>query len=442
MRQTVKVGLLFLLCLSLITVAFISAAETPPGWTDDIRLTDNPTNDDRVVIDSEGNSIHIAWHHTVTPGEEYQIFYMNSNDRGYSWGTPTQISSSDLEGHKPSIGVSGDHIHVVWEDTKAISREIYYRNSTDGGLNWNEERMLSEDDGNRSLGPRISVVEDDIHVIWTDTRHWEGIYPCYEVYYIRSLDGGISWDDGAGGQYGRRLTNLSGWTTAKGVVQQGETVHILYSDDTDGPSDVYYMVSYDNGVDWEDGQGNAGVGRKIAEGPIDQFAQAIAAYGSDVHVIWVEEVWPGPEYYLYYRRSTDNGATWGTAEVLSGPSPVISNPDISVQGDEVNIVWADRIDDGENAEIYFKESLNGGITWNDDLRLTDAANDSWRPSIVLVDNMKHVVWHDMRDGNYEVYYKRSPDFDDPISEFPDVIFLVIAVPTIIILLDKIRGIYK
>jgi hypothetical protein len=60
-----------------------------------------------------------------------------------------------------------------------------------------------------------------------------------------------------------------------------------------------------------------------------------------------------------------------------------------------------------NREIYYKRSTDNGITWEPDIRLTNAATESWLPSVAISDTILHVVWRDERDGNYEIYYKRN-----------------------------------
>ncbi len=407
--RSVSVVISIIVCLSFLVVALIPVAEAAPdGWSDDQRLTNNSTNDDRVVIDAEGDRIHLAWHHTVTAGSDYQIFYMNSSDGGWSWSNPQQISTSNLEGHNPDIGVNDTNVHIVWEDTKSDAREIYYRNSTDGGLNWNNERRLSEDDGYDSNAPSISVAGDEIHVAWTDTRHSGA-----EVYYIRSLDGGVTWEDGQGGEYGRRLTDTAGDSIVYDIVKEGNTIHLIYDDSTDGDGDVYYLVSYDNGANWQPGV-------EIAGDSNDQAPAALAVNGSTVHVVWIERV-STSEYNIWYRNSTDNGNNWNPSIMIVGPSVYADRPSVDCNSTHVWITWMDERDDGNTNEIYYKYSVNKGSTWSMDIRLTfNEGNESYWPKIVVESENIHVVWFDDRDGNYEIYYKRSPDFID-VPEFSTII---------------------
>lgn len=41
---------------------------------------------------------------------------------------------------------------------------------------------------------------------------------------------------------------------------------------------------------------------------------------------------------------------------------------IAASGDSIHVVWSDNRDG--NDEIYYKRSVDGGLTWGDDIRLT------------------------------------------------------------------------
>src|SRR4030095_12008333 len=77
------------------------------------------------------------------------------------------------------------------------------------------------------------------------------------------------------------------------------------------------------------------------------------------------------------------------------------------QQSEVHAVWYDDRDG--NFEIYYKRSPDQGLSWGSDTRLTTNLGTSWFSTITVSGMQVHVVWMDNRDGNYEIYYKRSTD---------------------------------
>jgi Neuraminidase (sialidase) len=82
---------------------------------------------------------------------------------------------------------------------------------------------------------------------------------------------------------------------------------------------------------------------------------------------------------------------------------------IAANGDTVHVVWYDERDG--NPEIYYKRSTDGGISWGADTRLTNINCDKYDPTIVVSGSIVHIAWTDDRNGstNIEIYYKRSED---------------------------------
>ena len=85
-------------------------------------------------------------------------------------------------------------------------------------------------------------------------------------------------------------------------------------------------------------------------------------------------------------------------------------------GGILHVVWMDRRDG--NAEIYYKRSSDQGISWSPDIRLTNDPDSSKFPAVAAAGDDVHVVWIDHRSGTYSIYYKRSSD--QGISWSPEI----------------------
>ncbi len=72
---------------------------------------------------------------------------------------------------------------------------------------------------------------------------------------------------------------------------------------------------------------------------------------------------------------------------------------VASSGDVIHIIWFDSRDG--NSEIYYKQSIDGGINWGSDVRLTNNYANSLSPSSSVSGSDVHVIWFDERDGNYE-----------------------------------------
>jgi hypothetical protein len=137
-------------------------------------------------------------------------------------------------------------------------------------------------------------------------------------------------------------------------------------------------------------------------------AWSIAADTSGiVHVVWWDERDGNNE--IYYKRSTDSGSSWSQDIRLTYDSSDAWSPSISVSGEMVHVVWADERDG--NGEIYYKRSTDSGSSWSSDLRLTNDPSGSHTPTVSAVGPIVHVIWSDDRDtsNSGDIFYKRSTD---------------------------------
>ena len=180
-------------------------------------------------------------------------------------------------------------------------------------------------------------------------------------------------------------------------------VHIVWYDFRDGGisnTEIYYKRSVDNGETW-------GIDERITDDPADSYCPSVAVCDSIVHIVWYDFRDGNAE--IYYNRSVDNGETWGIINERLSDVPAISGyPSVAVCDSIVHIVWIDER--AGNYEIYYNRSIDNGETWGiDNRRLTNDPATSWIPSIAIRDSIVHIVWYDRRAGNYEIYYNRSVD---------------------------------
>jgi DNA-binding transcriptional ArsR family regulator len=334
--------------------------------------------------------VHIVWEHRNTtfnsPGELYYTRSINGGKDFLPHQPLTQKNS-----HSPSITVEGEVVHVVWHDWRDGNSEIYYKRSVDGGVTWEDDVRLTEDDSVYSWYPSIAVEGGVVHVVWTDRRDGN-----WEVYYKRSVDGGVTWEDDV------RLTeddNAHSGGSSIGV--EGEVVHVVWMDERDGNSEIYYLKSVDGGVTWEDDVRLTEDDNAYSEYP------SIAVEGEVVHVVW-EDLRDGNSE-IYYLKSVDGGVTWEDDVRLTEDDNVGSTePSIAVEGEVVHVVWTDYRDG--NSEIYYLKSEDGGSSWGNEVKISDSDEKSWFSSITTCpcsntnSSDVHIVW---TEGVREkIYYRR------------------------------------
>jgi hypothetical protein len=109
---------------------------------------------------------------------------------------------------------------------------------------------------------------------------------------------------------------------------------------------------------------------------------------------------------LFAIASNDDGVTWASPIRLTTSPNDSDHGSIIGAGNAAYLVWHDDRD-LTNREIYFRETLDAGASWQAEEPVsTGALGDSSTPLDAVTPNYVHVIWIDNRGGTYQVYYRR------------------------------------
>jgi hypothetical protein len=179
-----------------------------------------------------------------------------------------------------------------------------------------------------------------------------------------------------------------------------DSVYTVWSDDTPGNSGILYKrstISFDQTEHLSDNGGSS----------------SIRAVGNNVYVVWTNQPQFPQDEEIFYMRSTDGGATFGSTIALSDDEASSVNPSIAVSGNDVHVVW-DSVTPGpplpgQEIDVLYRRSTDGGATFGSVINLSNNAEDSFDPTIAGIGNNVYVAWHDNTLGNTEILYRRSTD---------------------------------
>ena len=373
---------------TIITLFAITAPSTtvasPEGWGEEVRLTNDSHYTNAQVIAVNGNNIHIVWEDRRDGNNE--IYYKRSIDNGENWSSDVRLTNADGSSNYPDVAVNDASLHVTWSDPRDGNNEIYYKRSSDNGDSWDSDIRLTNN-GSKSTYPAIATDGSEIHIVWVDERHGRG-----EVYYKRSTDGGDSWGSDV------RLTFDDQSCYSPTIAVNDDSLHVTWQDDRDGNKEIYYKRSNNGGTTWGDDVRLTNA-TELSGTPI------ISLHDTIIHVVWIDD--RDGNYEVYYKRSINNGDSWGVDTRLTNDDTMSNDLSMMVEGENIHVSWVDSRDG--NYEVYYKHGSEHGDVWENDLRITNDDDYCYDPDLASDGNNIHIVWRGDPDNKKDVFYIQRPN---------------------------------
>ncbi|MCM8782278.1 MAG: T9SS type A sorting domain-containing protein [Candidatus Omnitrophica bacterium] len=350
-------------------------------WGPDVRLTyDDSTSALRDVnwgnywtVAASGSNVHVVWYDNRDGN--YEIYYKRSTDNGETWGPDTRLTYTARPSLTPSIAVWNDIVHVTWRE---YLDSLCYMRSLDGGTTWEPSVRIGYGTADP---PGIAVFRDTVFVAFDN-------YPSgFAIWYNYSTNSGLTWSG---------PISLYDW-------DQNWIGNCIHS--TTGFWILFH--SYDNGVE----QTAVYLLRPDGSGWQFPFTEqtiwslGVAGADSVIYVTWEEEGSYGP--YIYFYRSTDGANSWLPGQILLETAQ--REHSMAASQSNVHFVYCSGGVNYNN--LFYRHSTDYGATWLPDTQLTNSTFQDWgkRPSITTSGPYVHLVWMDSRDGNWEIYYKRKKE---------------------------------
>jgi hypothetical protein len=300
------------------------------------------------------------------------------------------------------IVANAETLHFVWMS----GGKTFYRRSTNAGVSWGHASAIVSS-GTAQYPCSLEVSGSTLHLLWPDSRSGT-----WEVFYKQSKDGGNTWGPDT------QLTSHAN-LFRMGTAISGSSLHVVWggTNRTGGISDdgpIYYKRSTDGGVTWA-----ATVQLTV---PATGGRPAVAALGNYVHVTWFDKRDATKDWDLeiYYKRSTDGGATWGPDVRMSHTPTHTRHPQIVATPGVVCCIWEDGqiFKDGKaegDPALYRAVSTDNGQTWSKPERITFVnAPNGWatHSKTYAYGSTVHLAWTDGPDGPNKTratYYMTSTD---------------------------------
>jgi len=312
------------------------------------------------------------------------------------WTEPVRISEPGGCWY-PQIAAQGDTIHVVYTNTYGGDKISYIR-SIDGGLSWNEPTIISDTiESHNTYFPRILVSNSSLMVLWRNL-FYQG-FRNRNIGYSLSNDNGRIWSDP---EYvlDNNLENIYHLAAAN----SGRVTNIIYSDYSVEDPIFRHVRSSNFGQSWSDTET---LFIAAETGQID-----MVAHNNIFHCVWYGNFNDGDIWETYYSRSVNGGFDWSENIALVDIDDYGSIwPSLAVnESGNIIFCWTDfkYTPNWWTADLFVKYSYDNGAVWSEEEQITFSHSDGC-PDICWQNDTIHVVWERGDVTARNIYYRCSPD---------------------------------
>ena len=384
----------------------------------DMQVNENPDGDfvaENPALACDGSSVYVVWEDDRDGDLKNKAIYFNvSHDAGGAWFENDLNLTVDDEGDwnslDPQIQVRGSDVYVTWYDGRDGAYDIYFNHSTDSGSSWLMEGVRVDRDGAGdaySAKPRMHATSaGQIHVVWEDLRNGTN-----DIYYNYSATNGDTW-----GGVDVRIDQETDSNPAESFgaavsADDAGLVGVVWHDLRNGAfSDIYAGVSTNGGQSF-----HSPVRLDAGDGPgvSDSLFPAVLVHDGEVLVSFRDDR-QNAGFNIHFTKSSDQGASF-TEEVVvdsdQGGAHSIE-PKMLASGDKIVIAWTDLGDPsvGDWEDILYNVSDDGGASWmEEEVRIDDDERYTARSiglQMALEDGDLFFSWSDYREGAGDIFFRR------------------------------------
>jgi hypothetical protein len=367
----------------------------------------------QILAVPNSNIVYIVW--SDNSKGNYDILFKKSNDGGATFGDTINLSNNNGFSFFPQIAAFGTFkTYVVWADNSTGKFNVLFKRSTDGGAAFGNTINLSNNINGLSVYPRIAVsgTSNNVYVVWADSIS-------REIYFKRSTDGGATFGNSF------NLSNNNGLSVYPRIAASttSNDVYVVWSDNSKGNYDILFKRSTDGGATFnftKDLSNNDKLSARTGTN-ITAFNPQIETSGKNVYVVWENhnKMQYANKSDVFMKKSTDGGDTFfGTFGVnLSSNIGASINPQLAISpnnNNKVYVIWQDStpqyVRPGLSYDIFFKQSFDNGQMSNRTVNLSHSFGASINPQIATsgsIANNVYVVWQDTNiKGSQEVIFSR------------------------------------
>lgn len=368
-----KITTILISTMLVLSVTLFPDSDATPAFPSSINLSSDGASSNASIAIS-GNNIHVAWE----DGTDIRV--RTSTNNGASFAAEVNLSGGVGSATNPSIAASGAFVYVVWED----GSNIKYRRSTDSGASFAAETTLAS--GNI---PKVVASGSNVYIIYESGS---------DIMAIVSLNDGATF----GSAVDLTDTSTPVSTTAQ-IAASGTNAFVVWRSTTAGSGDIFFSSISNTGTDIApvNLSNNAGSSQ----------VPKIAASSSTAYVVWRDETPSGSNGDILFSTVSNTGTIGIDKTNLSSNAGSSTNPSVAVDGTDVYVSWEDNQSSSTaiNFDILFRHSSNSGTSFDSQINVSNTNGVSTASAVSASGNNVDVVWRDTTITNGDILFRTSPD---------------------------------
>ena len=274
--------------------------------------------DAQIVVDPvDRRTVYAAW----LENDRKDIVVARSVDFGLTWNELV-ATRTETEADKPVLAVHGLDVYVAYNR----AAKVWVAASHDGGNSFTPVNVNSvEGMGWAQAGGAAIDPMGNLFVSWAGYTRIDGGQGPVDLNISRSSDGGKTWGTTLMDRSGAPpecVTNECGWAyLGAQITVTSDAAGTLYALWNAGPINksaerIFFASSTTAGASWS---ARANVSN-AAPGVSHAFPTMVAGMAGDVRIAWMDTR-QSPLWNVFYRSSTNGGATWSPELQLSSYVP-------------------------------------------------------------------------------------------------------------------------
>jgi hypothetical protein len=245
-------------------------------------------------ITAFGSNVYVVWRQLGDDGKTGSILFRTSKDSGDSFGEIGKVSDNAVLSSSPKVGAFGNNVYIVWDvlqsEAEATNKSpgIFLAKSSDGGINFEDEKKLN---GDKEFGEgQVAASSNQVFVAWTGSIY-DTERSIDDIFFTISYDNGNTFGD-------TNLINKDFVDSENVELSTAEgRIDAVWQDKVTGNGEIFYRSLNNNSKEGSvEGVRNLSNTEGLSECP------SIATSGDSTYVVWEDSTYGNHE--IFFKKLT------------------------------------------------------------------------------------------------------------------------------------------